>query len=205
MAEKTEAQIFDFIWGNTLGLIGEGYHITVKESSEKLYLSYSVDLKYGELKFDENKIAELVKDLKSLRVDSWNGKTYSKSEFEEGDTWHLTVNHIGMILDAKGANDYPPEWTEFLNYLHIKFGIPVSRREDPSLPKKHVSESQPQKKQRDKNRDGKGKQPEGAQKNKNRDAETKKQNAGKDPEKQTQQKNNRPRRFRSRKKESAPT
>ncbi len=144
MTEKTETIIFDFIWGNTYGLIGDGYHLMIKDSADKLYLTYSVDLKYGEIRFDDAKVTELIKDLKELHVDSWNGKTYSRSEYEEekGDTWRLSVNQIGMILEAKGANDYPPEWKEFLNYFHVKYSVPVSRREDPTIPRPKSSQSE---------------------------------------------------------------
>ena len=127
---KEENVIFDFCWGNTYGLFSEGYHVMIKDSND-LYLTWSVDLKYGEVKFDNAKLEEFMKDLKALRIDNWNGKTFSKSDFDKGDTWKLEINNIALKLECKGANDYPPEWKTFLDYLHMKWSVPSSTRELP--------------------------------------------------------------------------
>ncbi len=129
MAEKEENIIFDFTWGNTYGLFGQGYHVMIKNSNDSLYFSYSSDLKYGEVKLDNAGLEEFMKDLKALRVDSWNGRTYSDSGFENEDTWRIIINSVTIIVDSKGANAYPPEWNNFLEYLHVKWSVPKSIRE----------------------------------------------------------------------------
>lgn len=198
MAEKQDTTLFEFTWGNTFGLFSEGYHLVVKVPKERLYLSYSVDLKYGEIRFDEEKLEELWNDLVALHIHLWSGRTFSNSDFEEGDTWTLTYRYGDHKLEAKGANAYPPEWTELLNYFHIKYSIPVSRREDPTLPKPKRSESkEPPKKQKPKKEDGKhqgtkdGKKreagrldgkPKQPQKGKSRTGEAKHKNPNQNPE-----------------------
>ncbi len=140
MAEKEENIIFDFTWGNTYGLFGQGYHVMIKNSNDSLYFSYSADLKYGEVKMDNAALDDFMKDLKALRVDSWNGKTYSDSGFENEDTWRLIVNSVTIIVDSKGANAYPPEWGKFLEYLHVKWSLPQSVRELSPEERKRIRE-----------------------------------------------------------------
>ena len=137
MAEKENNLIFDFTWGNTYGLFAEGYHIMIKDGGD-LFLTWSVDLKYGETPLDNAKLDEFIKDLKVLKLDSWNGKTWSDSNFENADTWHIEVNHIALIMESKGANDYPPEWKQFLEYLHMKWSVPVSVREMPEEKRREI-------------------------------------------------------------------
>ena len=153
---KEENVIFDFCWGNTYGLFSEGYHVMIKDSND-LYLTWSVDLKYGEVKFDNAKLEEFMKDLKALRIDNWNGKTFSKSDFDKGDTWKLEINNIALKMECKGANDYPPEWKTFLDYLHMKWSVPSSTRELPeeerqAVLKKKEEKNRAEEKQEQKNR-----------------------------------------------------
>ena len=136
-AEKENNIIFDFIWGNTYGLFSEGYHLMIKGGGD-LFLTWSVDMKYGEVPLDNAKLEEFMKDLKALKLDSWNGRTYSDSGFENADTWRIETNHIALILESKGANDYPPEWKQFLEYLHVKWSVPVSSRELPPEERKEI-------------------------------------------------------------------
>lgn len=136
-AEKESNIIFDFTWGNTYGLFAEGYHLMIKGGGD-LYLTWSVDLKYGEVPLDNAKLDEFMKDLKALRLDTWNGKTYSDSSFENADTWRIEANHIALVIESKGANDYPPEWKQFLEYLHMKWSVPVSTRELPAEQRKEI-------------------------------------------------------------------
>ena len=136
-AEKENNIIFDFIWGNTYGLFAEGYHLMIKGGGD-LFLTWSVDMKYGEVPLDNAKVEEFMKDLKALRLYSWNGRAYSDSVFENADTWRIETNHIALILESKGANDYPPEWKQFLEYLHVKWSVPVSSRELPPEERKEI-------------------------------------------------------------------
>jgi len=159
---KEENVIFDFCWGNTYGLFSEGYHVMIKDSND-LYLTWSVDLKYGEVKFDNAKLEEFMKDLKALRIDNWNGKTFSKSDFDKGDTWKLEINNIALKLECKGANDYPPEWKTFLDYLHMKWSVPSSTRELPeeerqAVLKKKEEKNRAEEKQEQKNRQNQDRQ-----------------------------------------------
>ncbi|MBR5377059.1 MAG: hypothetical protein IK139_07230, partial [Lachnospiraceae bacterium] len=140
MAEREENIIFDFIWGNTYGLFGQGYHVMIKESDDGMYLSYSVDMKYGEKKLDGAGFEGFMKDMKSLGIDSWDGRTYSDSGFENEDTWRLVANSVVVKTDSKGANAYPPGWKNFLDYLHVRAGIPKSVRELPPEEMKRIRE-----------------------------------------------------------------
>ena len=140
MSDREENIIFDFIWGNTYGLFGQGYHVMIKESDTGMYLSYSVDMKYGETKLDSAAFVGFMKDMKSLGLDAWNGRTYSDSSFENEDTWRLVINSVVIITDCKGANAYPPGWKNFLDYLHVRAGIPKSVRELPPEEMKRIRE-----------------------------------------------------------------
>ncbi len=140
MSDREENIIFDFIWGNTYGLFGQGYHIMIKQTDDGTFLSYSVDMKYGETKLDGAGFEGFMKDMKALGIDSWNGRTFSDSSFEYEDTWKLTVNSVVVITDCKGANAYPPGWKNFLDYLHVRCGIPKSVRELPPEEMKRIRE-----------------------------------------------------------------
>ncbi len=140
MSDKEENIIFDFIWGNTYGLFGQGYHIMIKQSDDGMYLSYSVDMKYGEKKLDNAAFEGFMKDMKALGIDGWNQRTFSESSFENEDTWRLIVNSVIVVTDCKGANSYPPGWKNFLDYLHVRCGIPKSVRELPPDEMKRIRE-----------------------------------------------------------------
>ena len=144
MSEKEENIIFDFIWGNTYGLFGQGYHVKIKQTDDGMYLSYSVDMKYGENKLDTAAFEGFMKDMKGLGVDSWHSRTYSDSSFEYEDTWRLVINSVIVITDCKGANAYPPGWKNFLDYLHVRCGIPKSVRELPPEEMKRIREEKAQ-------------------------------------------------------------
>ena len=144
MSDREENIIFDFIWGNTYGLFGQGYHVMIKQTDDGTFLSYSVDMKYGETKLDSAGFEGFMKDMKALGIDSWNGRTFSDSSFEYEDTWKLTVNSVVVITDCKGANAYPPGWKNFLDYLHVRCGIPKSVRELPPEEMKRIREEKAQ-------------------------------------------------------------
>ena len=120
--------IFEFIWADAWGLYRTGYHVVIKDNPDRMYLSWSVDLKYDEMKIDQN-LQEFLEDLKKCGIASWDGRRYTKQGIFDGDTWFLKVNSLKLKCEAQGTNEYPAEWKKFLQCLHDKWKIPVSRRE----------------------------------------------------------------------------
>ena len=125
---EPEETIFDFTWADAWGLYGVGYHIVIKDNQERMYLSWSVDLIYGEMKIGQ-RLKEFLEDMKRVGLNSWDGRRYTKSGIFDGDTWSLKINSLSLKCEAQGTNEYPGEWKDFLKCLHEKWGIPVSRRE----------------------------------------------------------------------------
>ena len=125
---EPEETIFDFTWADAWGLYGVGYHIVIKDNQERMYLSWSVDLSYGEMKIGQ-RLKEFLDDMKRTGLNSWDGRRYTKPGIFDGDTWSLKINSLSLKCEAQGTNEYPEEWKEFLKCLHEKWGIPVSRRE----------------------------------------------------------------------------
>ena len=123
--------VFEFTWGDAWGLYGTGYHVVIKDNEEnkdKLYLSWSVDLKYGEMRISQ-KLQEFLDDIKACGVQSWDGQRYTKAGIIDGDTWYFKVNSLSIKAEAQGTNEYPAEWKQLLSCLHEKWGVPVSKRE----------------------------------------------------------------------------
>ena len=125
---EPEEMIFDFTWADALGLYGTGYHVTIKDNKEHLYLSWSVDLSYGELKLGQ-RLQEFLDDMKDCGIAAWDGHKYTKPGIFDGDTWSVKVNSLSLKAETQGTNDYPENWKRFLSCLHDKWGVPVSRRE----------------------------------------------------------------------------
>lgn len=123
--------VFEFTWGDAWGLYGTGYHVVIKDNEDnkdKLYLSWSVDLKYGEMRISQ-KLQEFLDDIKACGVQSWDGQRYTKAGIIDGDTWYFKVNSLSIKAEAQGTNEYPAEWKQLLSCLHEKWGVPVSKRE----------------------------------------------------------------------------
>lgn len=123
--------VFEFTWGDAWGLYGTGYHVVIKDNEEnkdKLYLSWSVDLKYGEMRISQ-KLQEFLDDIKACGVQSWDGQRYTRPGIIDGDTWYFKVNSLAVKSEAQGTNEYPAEWKQLLCCLHEKWGVPVSKRE----------------------------------------------------------------------------
>ena len=120
--------IFEFTWADAWGLYGTGYHIVIKDNPEKLYLSWSVDLSYDEIKIGD-RLQEFLEDIRKCGVASWDGHRYTRQGIFDGDTWSVKINSLKIKCEAQGTNEYPPEWGQFLKCLHEKWKIPVSRRE----------------------------------------------------------------------------
>lgn len=125
---EPEEIIFEFTWADAWGLYGVGYHIVIKDNPDRLYLSWSVDLSYGEMKLGQ-RLKEFLEDMKRIGLGSWDGRKYSKTGIFDGDTWALKINSLVLKCEAQGTNEYPNEWKELLKCLHEKWSIPVSRRE----------------------------------------------------------------------------
>lgn len=120
--------IFEFVWADAWGLYGTGYHLVIKDNPEKQYLSWSVDLKYDEMKIGQ-RLQEFLDDLKKCGLSSWDGHRYTKPGIFDGDTWSVKINSLKLKCEAQGTNEYPAEWKQFLQCLHEKWKIPVSKRE----------------------------------------------------------------------------
>ncbi|MCR5774153.1 MAG: hypothetical protein K6G42_03620 [Lachnospiraceae bacterium] len=120
--------VFEFTWADAWGLYRTGYHIVVKESQEKMYLSWSVDLSYGEMKLGQ-RLQEFLDDMKAIGLSSWDGRRYTKPGIFDGDTWSVKANSLTLKCESQGTNEYPEEWKAFLECLHKKWSIPVSKRE----------------------------------------------------------------------------
>lgn len=127
MHEQAEV-IFEFTWADAWGLYGTGYHIVIKDNPEKLYLSWSVDLSYDEIKIGD-RLQEFLEDIRKCGLSSWDGHRYTKQGIFDGDTWSVKINSLKIKCEAQGTNEYPPEWGQFLKCLHEKWKIPVSKRE----------------------------------------------------------------------------
>ena len=126
--KEPEEVIFELTWADAWGLYGTGYHIIIKDNKERMYLSWSVDLKYGEMRIG-SRLDEFLNDIKGLNIGSWDGKRYTKPGILDGDTWNIKVNSLIVRCEAQGTNEYPPEWKALLQCLHTKWNIPVSKRE----------------------------------------------------------------------------
>ena len=120
--------VFEFTWADAWGLYGTGYHVVIKDNQDKLYLSWSVDLSYGELKIGQ-RLQEFLDDMKTCGIGKWDGHRYTKAGIFDGDTWAVKVNSLTLKSEAQGSNEYPQEWKTFLKCLHDKWHIPVSKRE----------------------------------------------------------------------------
>ena len=120
--------IFEFTWADAWGLYGTGYHVVIKDNPDKVYLSWSVDLGYDEMKLG-GRLQDFLDDMKSCGLASWDGRRYTKPGIFDGDTWSIKVNSLKLKCEAQGTNEYPAEWKQFLKCLHEKWKIPVSKRE----------------------------------------------------------------------------
>ena len=140
-AEETEAEdkgsklkheaaeiIFEFTWADAWGLYGTGYHIVIKDNPEKMYLSWSVDLGYDEIKIG-GRLQDFLEDMRKCGLSSWDGRRYTRPGIFDGDTWSVKVNSLRLKCEAQGTNEYPEEWKQFLKCLHENWKIPVSKRE----------------------------------------------------------------------------
>ena len=125
---EPEEVIFEFTWADAWGLYGTGYHIVIKDNPEKQYLSWSVDLKYGEMRIGQ-RLQEFLDDIKACGLSAWDGQRYTKPGIIDGDTWYVKVNSLTLKCEAQGTNEYPAEWKKLLACLHEKWTIPVSKRE----------------------------------------------------------------------------
>jgi hypothetical protein len=125
---EPEEVIFEFTWADAWGLYGTGYHIVIKDNPDRLYLSWSVDLKYGEMRIGQ-RLQEFLDDIKECGISAWDGQRYTKPGIIDGDTWYVKVNSLTLKCEAQGTNEYPAEWKKLLNCLHEKWTIPVSKRE----------------------------------------------------------------------------
>ena len=119
---EPEEPVFEFAWADAWGLYGTGYHVVVKNSQDKLYLTY------GELKMGQ-RLQDFLDDMKACGIGSWDGRRYTKQGIFDGDTWTIKANSLTLKCEAQGTNEYPDEWKSFLNCLHEKWNIPVSKRE----------------------------------------------------------------------------
>ncbi len=128
LRREAEEPVFEFTWADAWGLYGTGYHVVIKDSQDKLYLSWSVDLSYGEMKLGQ-RLTEFLDDMKKCGIGSWDGKKYTKPGIFDGDTWSIKANSLILKVEAQGTNEYPPEWKHLLQCLHEKWTIPVSKRE----------------------------------------------------------------------------
>ncbi len=125
---EPEEPVFEFTWADAWGLYGTGYHVVIKNSQDRLYLSWSVDLSYGETKIGD-RLQEFLSDMKNCGVASWDGRRYTRQGIFDGDTWSVRANSLSLKVETQGTNEYPPEWKAFLKCLHDKWNIPVSKRE----------------------------------------------------------------------------
>ncbi len=128
LKREPDEVIFEFTWADAWGLYGTGYHIVIKDNPDKLYLCWSVDLSYDELKIGD-RLQEFIEDIRKCGLSSWDGHRYTKQGIFDGDTWSVKVNSLRLKCEAQGTNEYPPEWQQFLKCLHEKWKIPVSKRE----------------------------------------------------------------------------
>ena len=120
--------IFEFTWADAWGLYGTGYHIVIKDNPEKIYLSWSVDLGYDEIKIG-GRLQDFLEDMRKCGLSSWDGRRYTRPGIFDGDTWSVKVNSLRLKCEAQGTNEYPEEWKQFLKCLHENWKIPVSKRE----------------------------------------------------------------------------
>lgn len=125
---EPEEPVFEFSWADSWGLYGTGYHVVIKDNQDKLYLSWSVDLSYGEMKLGQ-RLQEFLDDMKACGVGKWDGHKFTKPGIFDGDTWSVRANSLTLKCEAQGTNEYPQEWKAFLGCLHDKWKIPVSKRE----------------------------------------------------------------------------
>ena len=125
---------FRFKWTDAWGNIDSGYDSTLETSDDGKAIirflvnkiPYTLDLTGREEAF--------IEDLKF--VEKWNNNSYDWW-IEDGYSWNLFFTFDDIVIVTNGHNGFPPDFADFLNILHNKYGVPKAKCEPDEKALKH--------------------------------------------------------------------